>query len=153
MRRLGRQRPRSRGQALVEFSLILVPFVFMLMGILDLGRAIYVNNAVSEAAREIARTTSVHPCASGVLPCTPGGSSDTTAVIGTQKTQVPGLSAAAASIVIACTDIGDTVITSRPCNRGDYIRVNVSVPFQILTLAFAMPNPITLGSVSHVQIP
>ena len=50
----------ARGQALVEFSLTIVIFLVLLMAIVDLGRGIYQFNGVSEAAREIARVTSVH---------------------------------------------------------------------------------------------
>ena len=49
------------GQATVEFALSVIVFVTMLCGVFDLGRGVYENNALSEAAREIARTTSVHP--------------------------------------------------------------------------------------------
>ena len=34
-----------RGQALVEFALVIPIFVFLVMGIFDLGRAVYANNA------------------------------------------------------------------------------------------------------------
>ena len=51
---------RDRGQALVEFSLLLIPFLWILMGIVDLGRGIYIYNGVNQAARELARVTSVH---------------------------------------------------------------------------------------------
>ena len=33
-----KMRGRARGQALVEFSLVLIPFLLILMGIADLGR-------------------------------------------------------------------------------------------------------------------
>ena len=42
---------RDRGQALVEFSLILIPFLWILMGIVDLGRGVYIYNGVNQAAR------------------------------------------------------------------------------------------------------
>ena len=64
---------RERGQALVEFSLILIPFLWILMGIVDLGRGIYTYNGVNQAARELARVTSVHLCGTSgsctVGPC------------------------------------------------------------------------------------
>ena len=44
-------REREGGQALVEFSLALIPFLFMLMGVVDLGRGIYTSNGVAQAAR------------------------------------------------------------------------------------------------------
>ena len=51
---------RSDGQALVEFSLAVIPFLILLMGVFDLGRGIYMMNGTSEAAREINRVTIVH---------------------------------------------------------------------------------------------
>ena len=44
-----------RGQALVEFALIVPIFVLLLMGILDLGRAVYYSSTLSNSAREAAR--------------------------------------------------------------------------------------------------
>ena len=49
-------RPGSfRGQSLVEFALAVPIFVLLLMGILDLGRAVYYNSTLSSAAREASR--------------------------------------------------------------------------------------------------
>src|SRR5512143_1219573 len=122
MRRLIRLgRPRSRGQALVEFALVLIPFLVMLMGIFDLGRAIYINNSLSEAARDIARATSVHLCDNwdaGGTSSTIGNSSQTLGVIATQKTQVPGLAAASATITIDCTDVSDSPVAASECGLG-----------------------------------
>jgi hypothetical protein len=46
----GRDRPR--GQALVEFALVAPLFVLMLVGLFDIGRAVYAFNTVNNAARE-----------------------------------------------------------------------------------------------------
>src|SRR5437762_1642468 len=104
--RRGRWRSRSSGQGLVEFALIVVPFLAILMGIVDLGRGIYMYNGVAQAAREIARAASVHPCANPTPGnCVLGTSPETQAVISTQKNVIPGLSGPGASITIQCTDI------------------------------------------------
>jgi len=50
-----RRRPKQRGQALVEFALVIPIFVLLLFGLLDVGRLVYVNNAVAQGAREGAR--------------------------------------------------------------------------------------------------
>ena len=50
-----RRRERSRGQALVEFALVLPIFILILVGIFDLGRAVYVYSTVNNAAREAVR--------------------------------------------------------------------------------------------------
>ena len=58
MRRfLGRE--RDRGQALVEFAFALPIFLLVVFGLIDLGRAVYVNNSLAEAARDGARYGSV----------------------------------------------------------------------------------------------
>ena len=49
------RRRDHRGQALVEFALILPIFVLILVGLFDFGRAIYAFNTVNQAAREAAR--------------------------------------------------------------------------------------------------
>lgn len=144
-------RERSRGQALVEFSIILIPFLFLLMGVIDLGRGIYINNGIAQAAREIARTTSVNPCTG--TPCTIGNSAETAAVTATQKGLIPGLADPAASITITCTDITDAPISSTACGGGHFVRVEVRVPFSVLTPLLSMVAPTTLSSTSHVEIP
>jgi len=57
MRRLTRR--AGRGQALVEFAMVIPIFLFMLFGIIDLGRYVYMNSTLSQAAREGARVASV----------------------------------------------------------------------------------------------
>jgi TadE-like protein len=58
-RRIQRGR-HSRGQALVEFAVIIPVFLFMLMGILDFGRVIWATTSLASAAREAARFAIVH---------------------------------------------------------------------------------------------
>jgi hypothetical protein len=128
-----------------------VPFLTALMGIADLGRGIYTNNGVAQAAREIARATSVHQCAPG--NCTLGNSPETLAVIATQKNLVPGLSAATASIAIVCTNVTDTPLIGSGCPSGQFIRVVVRVPFSVLTPFLNMVAPTTLTSSAHIEVP
>ena len=54
------RRGRSRGQGLVEFALVLPVFMAILIGMVDLGRAVWANNNVGNAAREAARFAVVH---------------------------------------------------------------------------------------------
>jgi Flp pilus assembly protein TadG len=65
MRRVGSARANlerdghRRGQALVEFALVIPVFLLLLFGVVDFGRLIYMNSTVSQAAREGARLASV----------------------------------------------------------------------------------------------
>jgi Flp pilus assembly protein TadG len=139
------------GQALVEFSLALIPFVLILLGIFDLGRGIYMNNGVSQAAREIARATAVHPC--DTSSCTLGNSPETLAVITTQKGLIPGMGSASSTVTFACTTVQDVVVTGTSCDSGNFVRVTVQVPFSVLTPVLSMVAPSTLQSTAHVEVP
>jgi Flp pilus assembly protein TadG len=160
MKALKRNRRGDRGQALVEFALVLIPFMWLLMGVVDLGRGIYVYNGVAQAAREIARADSVHACDAG-YPCTLGTASQTTSAINVQKGLVPGLASASASITFACTDASDTVLANSSCgtnldSTGDdnsYVRVTVTVPFTVVTPFLGPFAPSSMTSVAHVKLP
>lgn len=61
--RQSRQRPqgrsRSRGQSLVEFAIVLPAIVLVVLGLFDLGRAVFTYNTLSQAARQANRTAIV----------------------------------------------------------------------------------------------
>jgi hypothetical protein len=151
--RFGRRRARSRGQSLVEFSLVIVPFVFILMGIFDLGRGIYMMNGTAEAAREIGRVTSVHSgCPQDPPPsCDMGSSADTAKVVATQQGLVPGLTIDTATD-ITCVDINDVVKPDDDCLWGtDYVRVRVTSTFTPITPIVGMFGSPTFESFSRVR--
>jgi hypothetical protein len=106
---------------------------------------------VAEAAREIARTTSVHPC--DPSSCTLGNSSQTLATIATQRGLVPGLGGPGSTISFQCTDITDASLSNSSCKPGSFVRVTVTVPFRVVTPLLGMVAPATLTSSSHVQLP
>lgn len=54
-----RRRP-NEGQTLVEFALVIPIMLLFLLGIVDLGRGIYIYSVVSNVAREGARYAIVH---------------------------------------------------------------------------------------------
>ena len=60
---LVRRRPHARatrGQALVEFALVIPIFLFLLVALFDLGRAVFSYNTLTNAAREGARMAIVN---------------------------------------------------------------------------------------------
>ena len=59
MRLLRRRHTDSRGQALVEFALILPLFLTVLVGVIVLGIIVFYNQELTNAAREAARFASV----------------------------------------------------------------------------------------------
>jgi hypothetical protein len=132
----------SRGQGLVEFSLAIVAFLAILFGVVDFGRGIYQFNAVSQAAREIARVTSVHLCAAiETIPpsqCVFAGgvlnpadySAETQDVINVQKGLIPSL----AEPVITCVHASGAPLGSEPCDiTKDSLNVVIVAPFKAVT--------------------
>lgn len=51
---------RPRGQAMVEFALVIPVFILLMVGLFDLGRVVWVNDTLATAAREAARYAIVH---------------------------------------------------------------------------------------------
>jgi len=151
-----RRRPRAdrtRGQSLVEFSLVLIPFTFLIMGIFDLGRGIYMMNGTAEAAREIARVTSVHSgCPQDPPPsCDMGSSTDTAGVVATQQGLIPGLTIDTATD-ITCVDINDVIKPDDECLWGtDYVRVRVTSSFSPITPIVSMFGDHVFESYSRVR--
>ena len=54
-----RKRDGHRGQGLVEFALVIPLFLLLIFGLIDVGRLVYMDSVLSQAAREGARTASV----------------------------------------------------------------------------------------------
>jgi Flp pilus assembly protein TadG len=77
-------RSSSSGQGLAEFALVIPIFLLVFLAILDLGRVVWANNVLSNAAREAARFAIVH-----------GGSLTTACPVGPPgpKTVIPPASA------------------------------------------------------------
>ena len=134
---------RQRGQALVEFSLTFLVFVTLLMGLVDLARGVYAFNGVAQAAREIARATSVHPGTASL-----GDSPQTAAALATQQGLVPGLG----TPTFACVDIDGSAITAS-CVPGDWVKVTIAATYRPITPVVGFLGTVTLQSSSSVEIP
>lgn len=147
-----RTRRRSRGQGLVEFAVAVIPFLMLLMAIVDLGRGIYMMNGTSEAARDIARVVSVHQWPSGGNDL--GSSTEAAAVIATQRRLIPGL-ALNPSTDIQCVDALDQVLADSACQTGEenYIRVHLSATFTPVTPLVSAFGSHTFDSTSRIKLP
>jgi Flp pilus assembly protein TadG len=85
------RRDSSEGQSLVEFALVVPIFVLLLVGLFDIGRAVWNYNTVANSAREAARVAVVNQ--------------DEAAIRGAAKTAGISLSLDDADITLdACAD-------------------------------------------------
>ena len=140
-RRFRSERP-PRGQALVEFALAITVFLLLMMAIVDFGRGIYMYNGVSQAAREIARTTSVHPGA----PL--GSSTNATDTLAVQRRLVPALE----DPTFSCISTDTFAVVTRACVPGDLVRVEITAPFKPVTPLLGAFGPFDLKGSSTVEI-
>lgn len=66
MRLFRRRGHQARGQTLVEFALVVPIFLLIVVGLFDVGRAVFNYNTVANAAREGARVAIVNQDADAV---------------------------------------------------------------------------------------
>jgi Flp pilus assembly protein TadG len=115
---------RTKGQTLVEFALILPIFVLVIVGIFDLGRAVYAFNTLNNAAREAVRVGIVNQNCTAI-----GNEADSAAVsIGIKWNAGLGCNAPANDVLVRFLqpDYTDTA----PCNVTPRIGCIVEVTVQ-----------------------
>ena len=142
IRRGRRSRAGSLGQGLVEFSLGIIIFLTILIALVDLARAAFLFNGVSDAAREIARVTSVHPGTPSL-----GSSTQTTSAVSSERVLVPGLTVTGYD----CIDISGVAVTST-CQPGDWVKVSVRTSFTPVLPLLSAFGPITFTTASSAKI-
>jgi Flp pilus assembly protein TadG len=81
---LGRQ---EGGQALVEFALVAIVFFILVLGMIDVGRAVSNYNTLAQATREGTRYAIVH----GAYSSDPSGPGDTDEIVDTVEQFAAGL--------------------------------------------------------------
>jgi Flp pilus assembly protein TadG len=141
---------RPRGQALVEFAIIIPLFLVLLMGILDFGRVVWATTSLASAAREAARYAIVHG-GSATDPCPVGPASpDSQIVIASASCPFPSplkdsikLAATTAALaggsnltVYVCYGVGcsgDTDTAGATNARGQSVTVTVTSTVNLVT--------------------
>lgn len=141
---------RARGQALVEFALVVPLFILMIFGIVDAGRLIYTYNTLSGASRDAARVAIVNQSTSGTSTC------DTT-----QATAWPtgcaivsgiNLGLGPGDVSVTYRDPTDTVACAVP-SIGCLAVVEVTGHYQPLTpIIGQLIGPTTLKSTTKMPI-
>ena len=136
----------ERGQALVEFAIAILPFLWLLFGLFDGARMIFAYDGVSQAARDVARVAAVS-CLTGSPWCT---GSEIEAAKSRQAVQLPGGGVWA----ISCVDaVSFAPVSGRPCKAGDLVSVTASTPISMITPLIAQAiGPITMSATSRMEI-
>ena len=130
----------QRGQAIGEFALVIPLLFLMVVGLLDIGRIVYINNALAQGAREGARWGAVQGRAA-----TTAGLSSVADETRARMTAVPN-----PSVTVAC----DRLTTTTPsCSTGDIIEVTAaSVVSPMTPIIGEFIGPVTLSSTAKMSI-
>lgn len=139
--RIRGDRGRSRGQALVEFALVFPLFILLLFGLVDLGRLAYINNAISEAAREGARW--------GTVQGRSISASDRTNVA--NKTLTFMAAVPNPTVTVTCQDVFGA--TRSTCTKDNVLVVRVDTTVAMLTPVIGqLVGPRTLTAISRMVV-
>jgi hypothetical protein len=107
---------KSQGQSMLEFALVLPLLLLVLVGVFDLGRALFVVITINNSAREGARYGTLHF----------DETVDTNLKLAAVNEAVnSGIIVNPEDVTITCPDDG----VAWPCNRGTAIRVTVEHEF------------------------
>ena len=151
-RRVGpcrRSEAARRGTTTVELALVLLTFLVLVFGMLDLGLGVLRYNTLSQAARQVARQAIVHGAmASRLGPWGPadytGTGSDTNPIAQAAQSSLSGFDLSEVNVQVSWLD-GDNKLDQT-------VRATVSAPYQpLVTFIFGNPT-FTLQATSTMQI-
>lgn len=170
-RAAGRHRSRSvigRGQSLVEFALVIPIFLFLLFGLIDVARLVYLNSTLSQAAREGARVGSVEAgyrgssdsaCGGTAGPVCPGNDTALVADVRTGANRMMVPFGAVNNVYVSCVastgtpPTGDwTSSTCSSNSSGSVISVRVTANFQPITPVLGDLVSVTLDGSASMTI-
>ena len=138
---------------MAEAAIILPVFLFLALGTIDLGLAVFQNHAVAEASRQGARVASVHGSLATQLgtwgTTTYSGAGNSTDTIPTAMSSAgvfTGLKAANVTVTVSWPDSGNNA------QNGDRVEVAVSTTWTPLVTYIFGGRTITLSATSIVPI-
>ncbi len=146
---MSRRRTRTAGQAMIEFALVLPLFFALMFATIDLGRAIFIQNELNNAAADAARYALAHPtstCTSGTACSTNQAAAAAATYAGTGLT-ICSASFYSASILSSGSppSCPNSATTSQTYG---YVTVQLTVPFAPFAGFFGTDWNISLTSQS-----
>lgn len=138
---------RERGSTLTEFAIAVTALMTLIVGMIDVGRGLYTNHWVSNAARQATRYASVRGSACAASGCPATASSIQTYV----RDLGPELNQAQITVTTqwitspACYDIAQK-------GPGCYVQVTVSYPFKFAAVPLVPTFTMTMTSTSKMII-
>jgi Flp pilus assembly protein TadG len=135
---------KSKGQALIEMAIVIPLLLLLVLGIFEFGRAMYIKNTLTHAARSGARTAAVTP---NLAPDTTyTGCSSTNAVVQTAcQNLYSGINKNNVSILVQAFSPGSTTPKGSSAISGDSVKVTVTVSGFTSVVPKIVPVPTTLS--------
>ena len=148
--RLRPENRKRRGTSLVETSLVIVVFLTVILGTLDLCLGVFRNNTLSQAARQLARQAVVHGSLSsspwGPTAYGPVAANDSGAITTALQPYLVGMDPADVTVTVTWPDGGNAP------DQGCRVQVALSTPYRP-TMTFLFGNPTyTLTATSTMPI-
>jgi Flp pilus assembly protein TadG len=130
---------RERGQGVTEFAIAIPVVMLLIVGLLDIGRLVYIHNALAEGAREGARYGAVQGRAT-----TAAGRSDIADEVAARMAAVPD-----PTVTVSCEQLGP----SSGCASGDIIAVRVTTTVAPITPVISdLVGPLTFTTTARMTI-
>lgn len=162
---------RASGQALVEFAAVIPVFLLMVFGIIDVGRVVYMNSVLSQAAREGARLGAVEAswvgstdpsCGTAGGPVCPGNEGALRSDITSAANRMTRPFGNVEHVYFSCDAVGsapDNDWTTTACPSGSRshsvhaVSVRVDMTFTAVTpLISSLIGPVVLSAASTMVI-
>lgn len=128
-----RRRPRSRGQALTEFALVIPLFLLLVAGMIDFGLGLNASITVTNAAREGARLGAVKPITASI-----------TTQVTSMTSNLPGGVTTTASCTHAAGGACTLDTTATKPVSGDKVIVTVDYDYHMIW-------PLAFGNTIHLR--
>lgn len=146
-----RRRSRDRGATLVEFSLTLSLFLTIVMGVLDIGLAVFRYHQLTDAARYLSRKAAVHGSQATTIgiwgPARRQGYNDSSTTIGTLLSErMVSVQAGTVQYNVFWPDGGNVAY------HNDRVGVGLQMSYTPLLTSLVGIGPFTMSTTSIVPI-
>ncbi len=131
-------KPRSRGQALVEFAMVIPLFLLLVFAIIDMARYVYTTNALSNMAREAARVSAVESrpdCAQASRDiCANAIARNRITAVALNAGVATSGSPSAVGVYVECRgQLNLSVVAMASCRSNDILKVRLNSNFTLVT--------------------
>jgi len=144
MKELTGKAVNTRGQALVELAIVLLLLLLLVLGIFEFGRAMYIKNTLTHAARAGARTAVVTP---DLAPLTSNtGCTNSSPVFQTTcQNLYTSIDKKNITVLVEVFTPGETTTKTTNAQFGDIVRVTVTLTGFTSFVPNFVPVPTTLA--------